>query len=94
MGRLGKGPLDAEIIAEADEKDALAALGNAEIGGVENARDDVVMKPVDGAVSVVTLKPGEVIAPILSGLPDQLRIGELQADILKIVLEGLPGQSL
>ena len=64
MGRSGEAPIYSKIASEPDDEDALPNLRNAEIGGVEEAGDDLIANSICGAVGVNVLKPLQVRLPV------------------------------
>src|ERR1051326_1900568 len=85
---LGKTPLHAEVGAEAHEKNALAALGNAVIRRVQKPAYHVVFRLVL-LRRMVLLKARPVFLPAFAFLARKTGVRELQLNVFKIIRECL-----
>jgi hypothetical protein len=94
MRFFGEGPVDAQIFPEANENDALSALGHAIVGGVEDTVHNIVPKPLQPSRGVVLFQALQVSQPILPLKPYKIRIGELVNDVRKIGRERSTGKAL
>lgn len=82
MCRSGKAPRFVDIPAKSNNDDALAMLRHAKIGGIHLLKHHPVSQPMLPASRMMFLEAGQMILP--GSLPDNVRILELQKDVLKI----------
>ena len=77
MGFLGKSPFNVEVVAETDENDALAALWNAIISGVQHAGHETIMQVGPPRAGFMALQPGQMVYPVLSLASGHFRMLQL-----------------